>query len=156
MAINRDFIGRTFESTARYQVGREKLREFAQAIGDFNPIYHDVQAAQEAGHPDIVAPPTFAFSITYKALIGAIGDPALGIDYGRVVHGEQHFHYERPLYAGDEVSVTSTVEDILTAGKNELLVLRQDVYSAAGELIASTRNITVSRGTAPDAAGGKD
>ena len=153
MSINRDFIGRSYRSSGSYLVGREKVREFASAIGDVNPVYHDVEVARSLGHPDLVAPPTFAFVVTYRSMIESIGDPALNLDYGRVVHGEEHFSYERPLYVGDEVVVESVIEDIATVGKNELIKMRQDLKTLDGELIATTYNITVSRGTAPEAEG---
>ena len=148
MAINRDFIGRSLRSSATYLVGREKIREFAAAIGDNNPIYHDVAAAQANGHPDLVAPPTFAFVITFRAMVASFADPVLNLDYSRVVHGEQHFRYSRPLYAGDEVVVESTIDDIKALGINELINMRQDIKTIDGEHIATTSNITVSRGTA--------
>lgn len=150
MSLNTDFIGRTYRTDSAYLVGREKVREFADAIGDKNPLYHDVDAAKTAGHPDLIAPPTFPFVITFKAMVGAIGHPSLNLDYGRVVHGEELFSYQRPLYAGDEVIVESTIVDISAVGKNELLALRQDVKTVKGELIVSTTNVTVSRGTAPE------
>ena len=149
MAINRDFIGRTFDFEVPYQVGREKVREFATAIGDNNPLFHDLAAAQAAGHRDHLAPPTFPFVITYRALIGAKGDPELNLNYAMVVHGEQKFTYTRPLYAGDEVIVDSVVADIAAVGRNELLTMEQHVKTLDGELIVTTRNVTVSRGTAP-------
>lgn len=149
MAINRDFIGRTFDFEVPYQVGREKVREFATAIGDNNPLFHDLAAAKAAGHRDLLAPPTFPFVITYRAMIGAMGDPELNLNYAMVVHGEQKFTYTRPLYAGDEVIVDSVVADIAAVGRNELLTMEQHVKTLDGELIVTTRNVTVSRGTAP-------
>jgi len=149
MSINRDFIGRTYEFETPYQVGREKVREFATAIGDQNPLYHNVEAAQAAGHRDLIAPPTFPFVITYRAMIGAMGDPELNLNYAMVVHGEQKFTYSRPLYACDEVVVYSVVADISVIGRNELLTMEQHVKTLDGELIVTTKNVTVSRGTAP-------
>lgn len=149
MSINRDFIGRSFQYTDVYQVGREKVREFANAIGDQNPLFHDLDAAKAAGHPDLVAPPTFPFVITYRAMIGAIGDPDLNLNYAMVVHGEQKFMYTRPLFAGDEVVVDSTIADIRTIGRNEMILMEQQVKTTDGELIVTTQNVTVSRGTAP-------
>ncbi len=150
MAINRDFIGRTYEFDTPYQVGREKVREFATAIGDNNPLYHDLDAAEAAGHPDLVAPPTFPFVITYRAMIGVVGDPELNLNYMMVVHGEQQFTYIRPLYAGDEVVVHSLIKDISTVRRNELITMEQHVKTLDGDLIVTTRNVTVSRGTAPE------
>lgn len=153
MAINRDFIGKSYKSSTTYLVGREKVREFATAIGDQNPVYHDVAVAQSLGHPDLVAPPTFAFSVTFRALVESIGDPELNLDYSRVVHGEQQFVYERPLCVGDEVVVNSVIESITSVRSNEMINMRQEVRTLTGELIATAHNITVSRGTAPEAEG---
>ena len=149
MAINRDFIGRTYEFETPYQVGREKVREFATAIGDQNPLYHNVEAAQAAGHRDLIAPPTFPFVITYRAMIGAMADPELNLNYAMVVHGEQKFTYSSTLYAGDEVVGDTVVADISVIGRNELLTMEQHVKTLDGELIVTTKNVTVSRGTAP-------
>ncbi len=149
MPMNKDFIGRSYLTPDSYQVGREKIREFALAIGDRNPAYHSVQAARALGHPDLVAPPTFAFVLTFRGMLDAVGDRELGLDYSRVVHGEQHFTYTRPIVAGDELVVESVIENIATVRSNELLTIRQDVNTIAGELVVTTRNVTVSRGTAP-------
>ena len=148
MAINRDFVGKTFAFGTPYHVGREKLREFATAIGDENALYHDVEAAKSAGHPDLLAPPTFPFVITYRAMIGVMSDPALNLNYAMVVHGEQRFDYARPLYANDEVVVDSTIAAIDNIGRNEMIRMEQHVKTLAGELIVTTTNVTVSRGTA--------
>mgnify|MGYP003559330137 CR=1 FL=1 len=93
MALNQDFIGKVYPASPPYQVGREKLREFAIAIGDMNAAYHDVEHAQSLGHRDVIAPPTFPFTITMRAMAAVMFDPELGLDYSRVVHGEQ----ARPL-----------------------------------------------------------
>lgn len=149
MAINTDFIGRTMGTSQPYQVGREKIREFATAIGDNNPAYHDVAAAQALGHPDLVAPPTFAFAVTFKAFPAVLANPELGLDYSRVVHGSQSFEYSRPIFAGDELITEAVVEDIRVAGKNELLIAALNVSTVAGELVVRTTSTIVSRGTAP-------
>ena len=78
MALNQDYLGKVYPASPPYQVGREKLREFAIAIGDMNPAYHDVAHAQALGHPDIVAPPTFAFTLAMRAMAAAVFDPAIG------------------------------------------------------------------------------
>jgi acyl dehydratase len=99
VAINGDYLGRTFPATAPYEVSRVKIADFAEAIGDRNPLYTDAAAAQAAGYPDVIAPPTFPIVITMAASRAAIADPGLGINYAMVVHGEQRFSYARPLRA---------------------------------------------------------
>ena len=93
-----------------YHVGREQIREFATAIGDNNPAYYNVDAARVLGYQDLIAPPTYPFTLTMRAMATAIFDPDLGLDYSRVVHGEQHFEYERPISAGDELVVRAEIE----------------------------------------------
>ena len=109
MPIDRSFEGRTYPPSEPYEVGLEKIREFADAVGDDNPAYRDREAARAMGHPDVIAPPTFPFLLTFRASRALIEDPALGIDYSRVVHGEQRFAAARPVRAGDSLTVTVTL-----------------------------------------------
>ncbi len=148
MALNPEFVGKQYPDTAPYLIGREKVREFATAIGEQSPVFHDLAEAVRMGYSDLQAPPTFAFVLTHKAMAAAMFDPDLGLDYSRVVHGEQAFEYRRPLVAGDEVVVTSHIADIHSRGANEFLVTQADVVSLDGELIVRTRGIIASRGTA--------
>ncbi|MEZ0071419.1 MaoC family dehydratase N-terminal domain-containing protein [Planotetraspora sp. GP83] len=148
MALNRDFVGRTYEASAIYEVCRVKIKEFADAIGDDNPIYHDKEAAVAAGHPDVVAPPTFPIVFSLSGASEALSDPDLGLNYAMVVHGEQRFEYQRPVYPGDELLCTSTITEIRDAGRNEFLTLRSDVTSTTGELVCRTYNTIVERGGA--------
>ena len=77
--------------TSPYEVGREKIREFADAVGDMNPVYRDPAAARALGYPDVIAPPTFPIVLTLTAGHQVITDPDFGLDYSKVVHGEQRF-----------------------------------------------------------------
>jgi acyl dehydratase len=146
MALDPSFIGRTYPPTEPYEVGREKIREFARAIGDYNPAYHDVEAAQKLGHADIIAPPTFPVIVSFLASRALIGDPELGVDYSRVVHGEQRFVYTRPVRAGDTLTAVLTVENIRVAAGNDLLSTRADVSTVEGEPVLSAYSTIVVRG----------
>ncbi|MEO8887914.1 MAG: MaoC family dehydratase N-terminal domain-containing protein [Jatrophihabitantaceae bacterium] len=146
MPIDTDFIGRVYPPTAPYEVGREKIREFADAIGDPNPVYRDPAAARALGHADVIAPPTFAIVLTLKAGHQVIMDPDLAIDYSRVVHGEQRFVHVRPVRAGDILQVTVTVEQIRAAAGNDMLTTRGDVSTLDGELVLSATSTLVVRG----------
>ncbi len=149
MPINKDFIGKSYPASPPYLVGREKIREFATAIGDNNPAFHSVEAAQALGYSDVIAPPTFAFAVAFSTMAAAIGDPDLGIDYRFVVHGEEHFEYARPIIAGDELVVINTIEEINYVRSNEMMTVRQDLQTVDGEHVVTARNTLVSRGTAP-------
>ncbi len=147
MTINPDYIGKAYPTSAPYLVGREKVREFATAIGDLSPASHDVEAARALGYPDLVAPPTFGFVLSIRAMALAMFDPQVGLDYARVVHGEQSFEFSRALVAGDEVVVDARIEAIDSTGRNEFMTVRADISSVAGEPICTTRSVLVVRGT---------
>ncbi|MCQ8773199.1 MaoC family dehydratase N-terminal domain-containing protein [Streptomyces telluris] len=145
MALDQSFVGRTYPATEPYEVGREKIREFAEAIGDANPVYTDPEAAKALGHPDVIAPPTFVFSITYRAAGAVVNDPQLGLDYSRVVHGDQKFAYARPVRAGDRLSVVSTIESIKSLAGNDVLSVRGDVTDEHGEHVVTAHTTLVAR-----------
>jgi acyl dehydratase len=149
MPLNRDFIGREYPAPDTFEVGREHIRQFADAIGDPNPIYRDKAAARAAGHPDVIAPPTFLTVLGLRFQDDSpIVDPALGLDYSLVVHGEQKFVHHRPVRAGDVLSEVSRVSDIRDAGRNEIMTMTSEVTAADGERVATTISTLVSRGTA--------
>lgn len=148
MALDQSFVGRKYPPTPAYEVGREKIREFADAIGDPNPAYRDADAARALGHPDVIAPPTFPIVLSMRAGAQVVFDPDLGLDYSRVVHGEQRFVYSRPVRAGDRLTVTVSVESIRSAAGNDLLTTRGDVSTVDGELVLTAYSTLVARGTA--------
>ncbi|MFF4409049.1 MaoC family dehydratase N-terminal domain-containing protein [Streptoverticillium reticulum] len=145
MPLDQSFVGRTYPATDPYEVGREKIREFAEAIGDANPAYTDPEAARALGHRDVIAPPTFVFAITYKAAGQVIEDPQLGLDYSRVVHGDQKFAYSRPVRAGDRLTVVSTIESIKSLAGNDVLTIRGDVHDENGEHVVTAETKLVAR-----------
>ena len=149
MPVNRAFIGREYPASAPYEVGREHVRRFAEAIGDTSPLSLDPEAARAAGHPDVVAPPTFLTVLNFRfALEGPVADPELGLDYALVVHGEQSFALHRPVCAGDVLTSVQSVTDIKDAGRNELVHTTTEVTDAGGGPVATLRSTLVSRGTA--------
>jgi acyl dehydratase len=144
MALNRDFIGRALPPSEPYEVSRVKIREFADAIGDPNPIYRDQDAAKAAGHPDVIAPPTFPIIITLGA--PSLLDPELGLNYAMVVHMEQRFEYRRPLRPGDVVVTEATIAAIRSIGRNERLDVQTVVKTVEGEHICTSHNVIIERG----------
>ena len=146
MPVNPEFVGRTYPPTGTYVVGREKIREFASAIGDPNPAFHDPDAARVLGYPDVIAPPTFAFAITMKAFESIVLDPELGLDYSRVVHGEQSFAYARPIVAGDELEVTMVIEGIRSVAGNDMITAKAQLATVTGEQVATATSVIVARG----------
>ena len=99
--MNPELQGRTFPPTEPYLVGREKVREFASAVFSTSPLNFDPTAARQAGYSDVVAPPTFAVVVQERTLAQLLSAPDAGIDFSRVVHGDQRFSYSRPIVAGE-------------------------------------------------------
>jgi acyl dehydratase len=104
-------IGKQYAPVS-YAVGREKIREYAAAVGESNPLHFDVEVARRAGHLDVLAPPMFVVVYASGAFALALFDEELGIDFARLVHGSQEFRWEHPVLAGDEIATTMTVQDI--------------------------------------------
>lgn len=148
MPLDASFAGRTFPPTPPYEVGREKIREFADAIGDPNPVYRDPEAARQCGHGDVIAPPTFPIILSMRASQQVISDPALGLDYSRVVHGEQRFVYARPIGPGDRLLAAVTIESIQSRGGHEILGTRTEITTEAGEPVVTAYSTLVARGEA--------
>jgi len=146
VAINRDYVGRVFGASEAYEVSRVKIAEFADAIGDANPVYRDKAAAQAAGHSDVIAPPTFAIVISMAGSGAALADPGLGLNYAMVVHGEQRFSYSRPIMAGDVLTSRVTLTDIRDAGRNVMLTTSTDITTVAGEHVCTAVSTIVERG----------
>ena len=115
MAVNTDAIGKTYPATT-YAVGREKVREYAWAVGETNPLYVDVDAARAAGYADVVAPPMFAVVYAGRAMTQALFDPEVGINFANMLHAGQEFEWGPVVVAGDEISTTTTVRDISERG----------------------------------------
>lgn len=146
MPLDPSFVGRSWPPSAPYIVGREKIREFATAIGATDAEYHDPEAARALGYADVVAPPTFPVVVTMAANGEIMRDPGLGMDYTRVVHGDQKFSYVRPVVAGDTLVCVSTVEEITQRGGHDFITTRADVTTETGEPILTAWMKLVQRG----------
>ncbi len=147
MPLDPSYVGHSYPRSEIYQVGREKIREFADAIGDPQPMYHDADAAQAAGHPDVIAPPTFVMVLfNAYALEAVVRDPGLGLHYDRMVHGDMSFDYRRPVRAGDRLMVTTHIDEIMFRAGNDFLILRADIDTEDGERVVTAKAQLVVRG----------
>ena len=120
---------------ATYAVGREKVREYAHAVGETEPLYLDVEAARAAGHADVVAPPMFAVVYASPAVIPAFFDPEVGIDFARMVHGGQEFAWGPLVVAGDEITTEVEVADVSERGGMGFYVFESRSDNQDGELV---------------------
>ena len=148
MALDAGLVGRSYPPSAVYEVGRAKIAEFAAALGESDPVHRDPAAAQALGHPDVIAPPTFAIVVTLEAANVVLTDPELDFDYSRVVHGEQRFTHHRPIRAGDRLVATTSIENVRTVAGNDMLTTRVDVATEDGEAVCTATSMLVSRGAA--------
>ena len=144
--VNPNVQGKKYPATAPYLVGREKIREFANAVFSTNPVNLDVFAAQTAGYPDLVAPPTFAVLIQERSLHSVISDPEAEIDFSRVVHGDQRFVHNRPIVAGDELTSVLEVASVKSLGAHSMITFSTEVYDADKKLVLTAISTLVVRG----------
>jgi acyl dehydratase len=111
-------IGKTYPPF-EYEVCKEKIREYASAVGENEPVYHDAEAARAAGFRSVVAPPMFAVVYSAGAMGPAILDPELGIDLMRMLHGSQEFVWGEPVCAGDTITTAAEFKDLYEkSGRN--------------------------------------
>jgi len=145
MTVNPDLVGRSFPALPPYLVGREKVREFARAVFSEDPLSLDVEAARAAGYTDLVAPPTFAVILQQQGLEQLLAEPDAGIDFGRLVHGDQRFTYTRPIVAGDELIATLAVTSVKTLAGNAIVTAVVDVIDAEGAGVVTATSTMVIR-----------
>ena len=146
MAVNPDFAGRSYPPSGPYAVDADALAAFAAAVGSTDPVHTSVEAAQAAGYRDVIAPPTFAVTIAQQCDRQLIEDPEAGIDYSRVVHGEQKFVHHRPITAGDQVMGALTVDSVRQAGGHTMVTTRTELTAADGEALCTSTSTIVIRG----------
>ena len=146
MSVNPELQGRSYPPTPPYLVGREKVREFARAVFATSPLHHDPEAARAAGHADVVAPPTFAVVVQEDALALLLADPEAGIDFSRVVHGDQRFAFSRPIVAGDELTAVLTVTSVKTLGGHAMITADTLIAGADGTHVVTATSSLVVRG----------
>lgn len=161
MGVNADFLGRQYPPEGVYEVGREKIREFAEAVagadggalaqgqgGAVHPAHTDPEAARALGYADVIAPPTFAVIIAQRSDARLVRDPEAGIDYSRVVHGEQRFVHHRPIVAGDRLVATLHVDGVRGAGGHSMVTTRSEITTEDGEAVCTATSTIVVRGPA--------
>jgi acyl dehydratase len=146
MPVNPSAIGRVLPPT-ELPVDAGRLKFFAKAIGETNPVFTDPAAAQAAGHPALPVPPTFLFSIEMERPDPFDWVSALGIDLRHVLHGEQRFDYHSQAYAGDLLTAKPKIVDIYSkkGGALEFVVKDTAVVRADGSAVADLTSVLVVR-----------
>jgi acyl dehydratase len=145
MAVNTEAIGKKYEPVT-YAVGREKIREYASAVGETNPLHHDLEAARTAGYADLVAPPMFAVVYSGRAVMPGVFDPEVGINFLMMVHGAQEFRWGPVVVAGDEVTTTASVKDVSERAGLGFYVFESVSENQRGETVCTGTWTNIVRG----------
>jgi acyl dehydratase len=145
MAVNTDVVGKRYPPTL-YAVGREKVREYAHAVGETDPLYLDVDAARAAGYADVVAPPMFAVVYAMAAVAQGMFDPEVGIDFARLVHAGQELRWGPLVVAGDEISTTVTLQDASERRGSGFFVFESVSVNQRGEHVCTGTWSNIVRG----------
>ncbi|MCA0244827.1 MAG: MaoC family dehydratase N-terminal domain-containing protein [Proteobacteria bacterium] len=143
---DKSLIGRVLNH-GKVDVEKGRLRFFAKATGQADPVYSDEAAARDAGHPALPVPPTFLMCLNSE--VGSLLDTlnTLRLDLGRILHAEQAFDYHRAAYAGDTLSFETKVADVYEKKGGALLfvVNQTRVTNQRGEHVADLRSTIVQR-----------
>jgi acyl dehydratase len=151
--LNKALVGKEYPASDPFEVTADSIREFADAIGDPNPICRDEAAAKRAGYATVIAPPTYLTKLNFIYGPQLVLDPDLGLNYAMVVHGEQEYELLRPVQAGDVLVGRPKITDITVKGANEFLLNEASIETTSGETVAIARSTIVSRGTAAQGGG---
>jgi acyl dehydratase len=136
VAVKTEAIGKTYPAVS-YAAGREKIREYAWAVGETNPLFVDVEAARAAGYADVVAPPMFAVVYAGRSIMPALFDPEVGIDFAKMLHAGQEFEWGPLVVAGDEILTTTTVTEIEEKGGMGFYAFQTDSVNQRGETVCT-------------------
>jgi len=157
MALDPSFVGRK-GGQSRIVIERAGVANFARAVKDNNPIFHDAEAAMAAGFDAIPAPPTYLIGASawgaFPEIQPADPGPNPMIDVvaeyahqgGLLLHGEQAFTYVRPIKVGDVLDVETEIVETYEKGSMTFTIAETRFTDAAsGELVASSRNNFINR-----------
>ena len=147
MPLNQSLKGKAYQEIS-FEVERDRVTQFSLAVGEDDPRFLEDGAARAEGFPEQLAFPTFPTTIGILASAQVVTDSELGLDYTRVVHGEQEFEWRRPIVVGDVLTATPRIADVYVKGPNELLVIEAEITDADGEVVCVARSTLLSRGTA--------
>jgi acyl dehydratase len=145
MPVNSQAVGKQYDPV-HYAVGREKIREYARAVGETDPLCLELEAARAAGYADLVAPPMFAVVYSAPAVGPPIFDPEIELNFAMMVHGAQEFVWGPPVIAGDEITTTASVKDISEADGRGYYVFESVSVNQRGEEVCRGTWTNIVRG----------
>jgi len=145
MAIKTEAVGKEFPTTT-YEVGKEKIGEYARVLGIENPVHFDREAARAAGYRDVVAPPMFCVVYASPAVGPAMFDPEVDMNFATMVHGSQVFEWGEPACSGDEISTTAKVLEIFEKDGKGFYVFETNSVNQDGEQVVKGTWTSIVRG----------
>lgn len=137
--------GQVSAPAERYEVSLVAIAQFAEAIGDPNPLFRDRAAASRAGYPDVIAPPTFPVVLSLPGSVAAVLEALPGADPARVVHLDQRFEYSRPVQAGDVLLAETAVTGVRDLRGTLVASTRTTIRSAAGQHVCTAHHTLAHR-----------
>jgi len=143
--IDAKFVGKEYPVT-EYEIGREKMKEYAVAVGDMNPMYQDREAGKKSKYGDNIAPPNFAAVYNLMGCAQMFFDQELSLNFAMLVHGEQDFEFIKPVKPGDVITTTGKIVDIAAKGNNDVITFEARSTNQDGELVTIGRATFVIRG----------
>lgn len=146
MPINPDYAGREYPPAGPFPVTAAEIAAFAAAIGARAPAHTDAAVARALGYADVVAPPTFAVRLAQRCEAQLVQDPEAGIDFSRVVHGQEGFTHHRPVVAGDTLTGVLHVDRMREAGGHGMVSTRVELTDAAGSPVTTVTSTIIVRG----------
>lgn len=146
MPLTAELVGRSYPPIPPYAVGADTIAEFAAAVGARSALHTDPVAARAAGYADVIAPPTFAVIVAQACEAQLVADPEAGIDFSRVVHGEERFVHTRPIVAGDVLTGVLSVQAVRAVGGHVMVTSRTELTTVDGEPVSSVTSMLVVRG----------
>ncbi len=134
MPIDKKFIGKKYKPTL-YVVGKEKIKEYALAVNDNNPLYSDENLAKKSEYGSIIAPPMFVVVFAKEAMETLFTDKEINLNFSRLLHGEQEFDFHKIVKDGDKLQTFSLIKNIVEKGNNDFVVLETKSYNQHNELV---------------------
>ena len=145
MALKTEAVGKSWEPVS-FEIEAERIAQYADAVGEPNPVHRDRDAALAAGFRDVAAPPMFTVVYSSVAMGPALLDPAVEMNFAAMVHGGQEFEWGEPVCAGDTITTTVTCEEISERGGNGFYVFESVSENQRGEHVVTGTWTNIVRG----------
>jgi acyl dehydratase len=135
VGLSQQIVGMHYRYPDHYIVGREKLREYAVAVKNDDPVFHDEKAAAELGHDRLPAPLTFISVFGYQAQLAFFESANIGIQDAQIVQVDQVLKFIKPIFAGDKLYCDVYVDSVRQAHGADIIVTKNIVTDDKGDVV---------------------